>query len=69
MRKRKLLSHSDIKENESNRSRVVNYEKLISCISSGGKLGDEYINVANQLLWSQYPDLQGLCTPVLVQKF
>lgn len=47
---------------------VVNYEKLISCISSGAKLGDEHVNAGNQLLRSQYHDIQGLCTPVLGQK-
>ena len=47
---------------------VVDYKKLISCISNDDKLGDEHINAANQLLRSQYPDKQGLCTPVLGQK-
>ena len=47
---------------------LIKYEKLISYIYSGGKLGDEHVNAANQLLRSQYPDMQGLCTPVLGQK-
>ena len=47
---------------------LIKYEKLISYIYSGGKLGDEHVNAANQLLRSQCPDMQGLCTPVLGQK-
>ena len=47
---------------------LIKYEKLILHISSGGKLGDEHINATNQLLLSQYPNVQGLCTPVLGQK-
>ena len=37
-------------------------------LCTGGRLGDEHINAANQLLQSQFPDVQGLCTPALGQK-
>ena len=37
-------------------------------ITIGDKLGDEHINAANELLHSQFPDVQGLCTPVLGQR-
>ena len=65
----KLSSTSDFNNNEAKKSTVVvNYKGLILCISTGGRLGDEHINAANQLSWSQFPDIQGLCTPVLGQK-
>lgn len=47
---------------------IVDYQKLISCVATGGQLGDEHINAVNQLLRSQFPDFQGLCTPVLGQR-
>lgn len=37
-------------------------------MATNGQLGDEHINAVNQLLRSQFPDLQGLCTPVLGQR-
>jgi len=65
----KLSSTSDFNNNEAKKNTVVvNYKRLISCISTGGRLGNEHINAANQLLRSQFPDVQGLCTPVLGQK-
>ena len=44
------------------------FNSLMSSIRNGDKLGDEHINAANQLLHSQFPDIQGLCTPVLGQQ-
>ena len=68
-RRRKLLGQNDINEQHSKTSKVVaNYKDLISSISSGDKLGDEHVNAGNQLLRNQYPEIQGLCTPVLGQK-
>ena len=32
-------------------------------------VGDEHINAANQLLRSQFPDIQGLHSPLLEQRF
>ena len=70
-RRRKLLEQNDSKEQISKTSTskvVANYEDLISSISSGDKLGDEHVNAGNQLLHNQYPEIQGLCMPVLGQK-
>lgn len=47
---------------------VVDYQKLVSCVATGGLLGDEHINAVNQLLRSQFPDFQGMCTPILGQR-
>ena len=47
---------------------IVDYQKLVSCVATNGQLGDEHINTINQLLRSQLPDLEGLCTPVLGQQ-
>ena len=40
-----------------------------SDVDKGDKLGDEHINAANQLLCSQFPDIQGLHSPLLGQRF
>ena len=48
---------------------MVKYKKLIADIDKGDKLGDEHINAANQLLRSQFPDIQGLQSPLLGQRF
>ena len=45
------------------------FNSLMSGIRSGDKLSDEHINAANELLHSQFPDVQGLCTSVLGQRF
>ena len=37
-------------------------------MATNGQLGDEHINTVNQLLRSQLPDLEGVCTPVLGQQ-
>ena len=63
---KKLCGNNEQKVPEKNTTRV-DYQKLISCIATGGQLGDEHINAANLLLRSRFPDLQGLCTPVLGQ--
>jgi len=47
----------------------VKYKKLISDVDKGDKLGDEHINAANQLLCNQFPDIQGLHSPLLGQRF
>ena len=60
---KKLCSNNEQKVPEKN-TVSVDYQKLVSCIATGGQLGDEHINAANLLLRSQFPDLQGLCTPL-----
>jgi len=47
---------------------IVDYQKLVSCVAAGRQLGDEHINTANQLLRSQFLDVQGLCSPVVGQR-
>ena len=47
---------------------IVDYQKLVLCVATGGCLGDEHINAVNQLIRSQFPDLQRLWTPVLGQQ-
>ena len=47
----------------------MKYQNLISAVENGEKLDDEHINAANQLLRSQFPDLQGLQSPLLGQRF
>ena len=44
------------------------FNHLMSSIKSGDKLSDDHVNAANELLHSQFPDIQGLCTPVLGQQ-
>jgi len=71
-KKRKLLKnkfHDSSKEIHTVRSAVIfDYQKLVSCVAAGRQLGDEHINAANQLLMSQFPDVQGLCSPVVGQR-
>ena len=70
-KQRKLINKKLCSNNEqSSRKNTVrvDYQKLIFCIATGGQLGDEHINATNLFLRSQFPDLQGLCTPVLGQR-
>ena len=46
----------------------LNYKSLIYQISNGEQLSDSHINVGDQLLKGQFPDFQGLSSPVLGQK-
>ena len=48
---------------------VVKYKILIVDVDEGDKLGDEHINAANQLLQSQFSDIQGLQSFLLGQRF
>ena len=68
-RKRKLLKNrlDDTKQERS--AVIIDYQKLVSCVATDGQLGDEHINAANQLLRSQFPDIQGLRSPVVGQRF
>ena len=43
------------------------FDKLYSAIRKGEKLDDNHISVASKLLHQQFPDFQGLSTPVLGQ--
>ena len=43
------------------------YKKLIREVRNNEKLGDDHINAANQLLRSQFEELQGLSSPVMGQ--
>ena len=71
-KRRKLIDRKLCDSNEQivlDKSKVVvDYQKLVSCVSTDELLGDEHINAVNLLLRSQFPDLQGLCTPVLGQQ-
>ena len=42
---------------------ITKFEALISEVRSGQKLGDDHVNAANQLLKSQFENLQGLSIP------
>ena len=44
------------------------FKKLIYQVKNNEKLGDDHINAANQLLRSQFEELQGLSSPVIGQK-
>lgn len=46
---------------------ITKFEALISEVRSGQKLGDDHVNAANQLLKSQFENLQGLSTPIVGQ--
>ena len=48
----------------------MNYKSLIHQVTSNGEqLTDSHINAGNQLLKSQFPDFQGMSSPVLGQTF
>ena len=44
------------------------YQELYSTITDGERLTDRHIDAANQLLSDKFPNIQGLCTPLLGQK-
>ena len=68
-RKRKLLvSKCDNASKKVQSQACLNYKSLIFEISNGEQLSDSHINAGNQLLRGQFPDLQGLTSPVLGQK-
>ena len=46
---------------------ITKFEALISEVRSGQKLGDDHVNAANQLLRSQFENLQALSTPMVGQ--
>ena len=48
---------------------AVTKTPILLSYDKGDRLGDEYINAANQLLRSQFPDIQGLQSPLLGQRF
>ena len=64
-RKRKLITKDKLETNTSTSS--IRFDKLYSTIRQGGKLSDEHISAACRLLLQQFPDSQGLYTPVLGQ--
>ena len=64
-RKRKLITKDKLETNTSTSS--IRFDKLYSTIRQGGKLSDEHISAACRLLRQQFPDSQGLYTPVLGQ--
>jgi len=67
--KRKLISKVEGDRNAVSQMELLGrFNSLMSSIKSGDKLGDDHINAANELLQSQFPDIQGLCTPVLGQQ-
>jgi len=43
------------------------FETLISEVRGDQKLGDDHVNAANQLLKSQFENLQGLATSLVDQ--
>ena len=44
------------------------YQELYSTITDGERLTDRHIDAANQLLSDKFPNIQGLCTPLLGRK-
>ena len=64
-RKRKLITKDKLETNTSTSS--IRFDKLYSTIRQGGELSDEHISAACRLLCQQFPDSQGLYTPVLGQ--
>ena len=65
-RKRKLISKSkSVKRDQI----IMNYKELYDTVKNRKELNDRHIDAANQLLKSQFPNIQGLSTPILGQKF
>ena len=48
---------------------VVHFHKLIADVLDGSELNDDHISEGNQLLHSQFPNFQGLSSPVLGPRF
>ena len=46
---------------------MPNFDKLYSTIRQGEKLDDNHVSAACQILQRQFPNIQGLCTPILGQ--
>ena len=63
-----LVSKCDNTSKKVQSQACLNYKSLIFEISNGEQLSDSHINAGNQLLRGQFPDLQGLTSPVLGQK-
>lgn len=69
-RKRKLVKPTDSEPTlVDNNVLLRNYEDLYSAITKGEQLTDRHIDAANHLLLDKFPELQGLSTPILGQKF
>ena len=49
-------------------SLVVSFQRLISDILNSNELSDDHICAGSQLLHAQFPNIQGLCSPVLGQR-
>ena len=65
-RKRKILANNN--DECCQHDVMQRYKKLIREVKNNEKLGDDHINAANQLLHSQFKELQGLSSPVIGQK-
>ena len=67
-RQRKKVRLNDPKNNEKEPEILPHFDKLYIAIRQGKKLYDNHILAVCKLLHRQFPDVQGLCTPVLGQK-
>ena len=64
-KKRKLISQGTQVSNDLKGK----YQELYLTIINGERLSDRHIDAANQLLSDKFPNMQGLSTPLLGQKF
>ena len=64
---RKKVRLNDPKNNEKEPEILPHFDKLYIATRQGEKLDDNHISAACKLLHRQFPDVQGLCTPVLGQ--
>ena len=67
MMSEKKVRLNDPKNNEKEPEILPHFDKLYIAIRQGKKLDDNHISAACKLLHRQFPDVQGLCTPVLGQ--